>query len=818
MFDKKRCLYDTLYSGISENKQRDVEPMSSAIKDVRAETAQQGAGAAAPTAKQQEISSLLRRADDARDDKLWTIAAEGYAAVVEIAPERAAIWVQYGHMLKEAGKREQAQKAYEKALEIEPENADTHLQLGHLLKLMENKAGAVEMYRRALEIDPMLTDAISELKRLGMRARPSSLVRGAKSSAARDPVLYFDITDLLVYFRDNRTPTGIQRISLAVTEAALGDGAGRDIGLCAVDASTGTWKAVEAKDFQFAVMLSREGADHSDESWRKALDDLLKNLSTAPALGFVPGSTIVNLGSPWGVPNYFVAVREAKRLYGVHYVAFVHDTIPLLLPEFCEGTTTNVYTRWIAGVNMHADLVLANAQNTKKDFAKAIARFSDQPVECEVVHPNGDFSLLFEDASEISQDVQALLHTKYALFVGTIEPRKNHLMVLSVWRRLLAELGSGKVPTLVFAGKMGWHSEQVTDFIRKTDYLDGKLKVLNDASDADLQALYQGAAFTVYNSHYEGWGLPVTESLSYGKVPVIARNSALTESGGKHAIFFDSNSEASLLKVMRNLLTRPDVLAKQEKLIASQPPVRPWHEIYIDIEKAIAKKSATPGEKPARSGVIDFGKIYWLGTDRAMRNPVDFARCEAVRAGNGWHSPEDWGGWTARRTFQLAFNLDQEDLTAGTGEVFVQIQFSGHREGSRVRMEVNGEASQAFIVQPGRDTILRLSVSPNQIKDQTITLNVDQSTMTSLAKLTEGRDTRTIGIGLKAFMVCREGDMLSRIRFMEEVGHSYATATAGVTEMVLAEAGTPNEALGMAETDAPSPSPLPAGAEAAAEA
>jgi hypothetical protein len=467
---------------------------------------------------------------------------------------------------------------------------------------------------------------------------------------------------------------------------------------------------------------------------------------------------------------------------------------------------------------MHADLVLANAQNTKKDFEKAITRFSDQPVECEVVHPNGDFSLLFEDASEISQDVQALLHTKYALFVGTIEPRKNHLMVLSAWRRLLAELGTGKVPTLVFAGKMGWHSEQVTDFIRKTDYLDGKLKVLNDASDADLQALYQNAAFTVYNSHYEGWGLPVTESLSYGKVPVIARNSALTESGGKHAIFFESNSEASFLKVMRNLLARPDVLAKQEKLISSQPPVRPWHEIYIDIEKAIAKRSATAGEKPARSGVINLGKIYWLGTDRAMRNPVDFARSEAVRAGNGWHSPEDWGGWTARRTFQLVFHLDQEDLAAGAGEIFVQIQFSGHREGSRLRMEVNGEASQAFIVHPGRDTILRLSMSPDQINQQSITLNVDQSAMTSLAKITEGRDTRTIGVGLKAFMVCRESDMLSRIRFMEEVGHGYATATAGVTEMVFSEAGTPNEALGMAETDAPSPSPLPAGAEAAADA
>src|SRR5437868_11953646 len=152
-----------------------------------------------------------------------------------------------------------------------------------------------------------------------------------------------------------------------------------------------------------------------------------------------------------------------------------------------------------------------------------------------------------------------------------------------------------------------------------------------------------------------------------------------------------------------------------------------------------------------------------------MRNPIDFARCEAVRAGNGWHSPEDWGGWTARRTFQLLFNLDREELATGAGEdIFVQIQFSGHREGSKVRVEVNGEASQAFIVHAGRDTILRLGVSLDQIKQQSITLNIDQSTMTSLAKVTEGRDTRTIGVGLKAFMVCRESDMLSRIRFMEE--------------------------------------------------
>ena len=188
--------------------------------------------------------------------------------MLELAPELAPIWVQRGHMLKEAGKRDDARDAYKKALEIEPENADTHLQLGHLFKLMEDRPSAVEMYRSALEIDPALTDAAAELKRLGVRARPANLVRSAKASS-RKAILYFDVTDLLVYFRENRTPTGIQRISVAVTEAALADSGGREVGLCAVDTATGVWKPVDANAFKFAMMLSREGADNSRRTMAK---------------------------------------------------------------------------------------------------------------------------------------------------------------------------------------------------------------------------------------------------------------------------------------------------------------------------------------------------------------------------------------------------------------------------------------------------------------------------------------------------------------------------------------------------------------------
>jgi glycosyltransferase involved in cell wall biosynthesis len=769
--------------------------MNSGIKKIRTGEAPTQETPDDAAAIQSEIDELLRRADEARRDGLWTIAAEAYSAVLELAPDRGPIWVQYGHMLKEAGKREQAQEAYEKALGLEPGNADTHLQLGHLFKLLENQSRAVEMYRRALEIDPMLTDATDGLEALGVEAHPTNLVRNAELSASRKLVLYFDITDLLVYFRDNRTPTGIQRISLAVTGAGLAESAGCDVAICAVDTASGSWKLVDTDAFKLAMALAREGADRSDEQWQRVLDKILSDLSSAPALAFPPGSTILNLGSPWGVPNYFIAVREAKRQYGVFYVAFVHDTIPLLLPEFCEDATTNAYTRWIAGVSLHADLVLANAQNTKKDFIKAIVRFSGRPVDCEVINPNGDFSLLMEGAPGTSPDVQALLHTKYALFVGTIEPRKNHLMVLSAWRRLLAELGSAKVPTLIIAGKMGWHSEHVTEFIRKTDYLDGKLKVLNAASDADLQALYQNAAFTVYNSHYEGWGLPVTESLSYKKVPVVARNSALTESGGKHAIFFDSNSEASFLKTARNLLTNPEVLARHEKLIRTQPPVRPWHDIYVEIERTIAKRFSAPDDRSERIAVIDPGRVYWLGTDRAMRNPADFARCEAARAGNGWHTPEEWGCWSARRTFQMMLDINFPGTADDKEDLLLHIQFRGHREHCRVRVELNGEISHGFMASADRDTTLRITFKRDQFQQMPIVLTAEQSALTELAKVTEGRDMRSIGVGLKAFMICRESDLLSRIRFMEEASLGYATAVAGVTDIVLPDIASLNETI-----------------------
>ncbi len=102
-------------------------------------------------------------ANTARD---WKTARDHYARVVQIDPSLWAIWVQYGHALKEQGELAEAESAYRHSLAITPQNCDTWLQLGHVLKLRGKLKHALAAYVRAWEIDPMAHDPQVELAHL----------------------------------------------------------------------------------------------------------------------------------------------------------------------------------------------------------------------------------------------------------------------------------------------------------------------------------------------------------------------------------------------------------------------------------------------------------------------------------------------------------------------------------------------------------------------------------------------------------------------------------------------------------------------------
>jgi tetratricopeptide (TPR) repeat protein len=106
---------------------------------------------------------MVVEGDLARDQRVWSEAAEWYRQALSLDPSLIEIWVQYGHALKESGDVAAAERAYRTAISQDNQVPDFHLQLGHLLKVSNRQSEAQEAYFAALSLDPNLTDARHEL-------------------------------------------------------------------------------------------------------------------------------------------------------------------------------------------------------------------------------------------------------------------------------------------------------------------------------------------------------------------------------------------------------------------------------------------------------------------------------------------------------------------------------------------------------------------------------------------------------------------------------------------------------------------------------
>ena len=147
-------------------------------------------------------ASSLAEADHARDSRRWLEAAKLYAEYLQLRPDDASIWVQYGHALKESGDLAGAEGAYKQSLGLAPEVADTQLQLGHLFKLRRNFSGAIAAYRDALRIDSTFLDARRELEALGISTKTSLPI---KREPSRETAIFLDLSDVFFYLRHHST-------------------------------------------------------------------------------------------------------------------------------------------------------------------------------------------------------------------------------------------------------------------------------------------------------------------------------------------------------------------------------------------------------------------------------------------------------------------------------------------------------------------------------------------------------------------------------------------------------------------------------------
>lgn len=252
--------------------------------------------------------------------------------------------------------------------------------------------------------------------------------------------------------------------------------------------------------------------------------DLAHRTTTGVTIDVGLGDVVVTAGSNWDWPEHqrmLVSLQET----GVRVATLFYDIIPLLLPHSYGPGFSAIYERWFREAVTMSDLAFSISENTRTDilhYAKA------NGLPCPDVHTvrlGDEIPSSFEPPSAAILEKTA---SPYILSVGTLEYRKNHVLLLNAYRYMIDVQGYTP-PPLFIVGKKGWLDHDIEYQIENDPRLSGLVSVLKGISDADLQCMYERAMFTVYPSFYEGWGLPVAESLCFGKPCVASGTSSMVE-------------------------------------------------------------------------------------------------------------------------------------------------------------------------------------------------------------------------------------------------------------------------------------------------
>ncbi len=261
-------------------------------------------------------------------------------------------------------------------------------------------------------------------------------------------------------------------------------------------------------------------------------------------------------------PDFIPPYRGAKR-----HLITVHDLTFLHYPQYLDAASRRYYNDQIQAAVNHADHIFSDSHATKHDIITML----HVPESKITVHHLGISETFHPQPPEKIASVQQALNLpkEYFLHVGTLEPRKNILGLLTAYRDLLLQLPDA--PPVVLVGKPGWVFEETQAQIAKLK-IDKHLYWRETVTDDQLPALYSGAVAVVNPSFYEGFGFPPLEGMACGVVPIVSNRSSLPEVVGDIGIQVnpDDNSTitAALYKVLMDTAWRTDM--QQKALVQAQ--------------------------------------------------------------------------------------------------------------------------------------------------------------------------------------------------------------------------------------------------------
>lgn len=248
---------------------------------------------------------------------------------------------------------------------------------------------------------------------------------------------------------------------------------------------------------------------------------------------------------------------------GTKGVTTVHDLTWKIFPQYHELRIIKAHAIKLAKTIKYHDLVITDSLSTKKDLSHYFPEINKERVQ--VVYPGigEQFTSKIKDqrSKTILKKYKIEEGDKFLLYVGAIEPRKNLVLSINVFNKLIKDKEFSDYKFII-AGRAGWKNKNVFESIKKLG-LEDKVIFTGFVEDEDLPYLYSAAKLTVYLSAYEGFGLPPLESLARGTKVIAGDNSSLKETIDKQFLV-DISDKNKVLEKMKYLLSNKIIINSRE--------------------------------------------------------------------------------------------------------------------------------------------------------------------------------------------------------------------------------------------------------------
>lgn len=299
-------------------------------------------------------------------------------------------------------------------------------------------------------------------------------------------------------------------------------------------------------------------------------------------------TTVVSMGLDWDHSNYSLLFWLKKKI-GFKFVSTFYDAIPVTHPDLVASHDfSKMFFSHIYYLLHLSDKIFCISDYSKNQLIQIADQhyIADLPI-LKTIH-------LGDSVSE-KKFIETTLNrphkkSNYILYVSTIEARKNHKLLLSVWKNLMREKELD-LPDLVLVGMMGWGVDEFKEIYKSDKDLQKTVHLYHDVEDRELVSLYRNAKFTLFPSFVEGWGLGAVESMIYGKPSIISNTPALIEATQSLMPFIEAEDIKGWEDMIRLFIKEPNEIEKLQEIIKNRFKSRSWREFAQEFEKFAKDKA-----------------------------------------------------------------------------------------------------------------------------------------------------------------------------------------------------------------------------------